>query len=64
MRVWIGSIDRREPDPRYTPRHRSGYMRILLDLCEGPAPFSDCALLPVEQRRSNRFRVVPPLNQP
>ncbi|HET7230165.1 MAG TPA: hypothetical protein VFJ16_09195 [Longimicrobium sp.] len=64
MRVWIGSIDQREPDPRYTLRHRTGYMRILLDLCEGPARFSDCTLLPEAQRRSNRFRVVPPSEQP
>lgn len=60
MRVWIGSMDPRRPQPGYELRNRTGSMRILLDLCESPAREGDCTLLPEAQRRSNRFRVVAP----
>lgn len=47
--------------PGITMAHRSGLFRIALKLCERFTIESDyCVLLPIEQRRSNAFRVAPP----
>lgn len=55
--VFLGSGQR----PVVDMTHRTGLFRILMHLCTQYDVESDnCILLPVEQRRSNVFRVAPP----
>ncbi len=59
--VRLGSTDSPAADPPITIAQRIGLFRITFALCARPSADSDaCKQLPIEQRRSNVFRIAPP----
>ena len=58
VRVALGSSDSPEAEPPVQPDQRTGYFRVLLDLCMTPASnSSDCDPLPSSARESEVFEL-------
>jgi hypothetical protein len=61
VRVWLGSLDQPHAQPPVTMEQRVGLLRVVLQLCASYNDDSDfCRALPLVDRRSNVFRVLPP----
>ena len=59
--VWLGSTESPNASPPILMEHRTGFFRVVLELCEEAVDDSDdCTLLPEHERWSNLFEVLPP----